>query len=109
MAPIFVKTFEIDVRTGMFRFDTQIRSRRYISLCYKFDSVIAVSISILKTLLFYRNRLLMLVSVSCKNINRLVKSRVDILIFMHLFLICLLYASLPPEIMKYIEINMKIL
>ena len=31
MAPIFVKTFEIDVRTGMFRFDTQIRLRKDIS------------------------------------------------------------------------------
>lgn len=31
MAHIFVKTFEIGVRTGMFRFDTQIRLRKDIS------------------------------------------------------------------------------
>lgn len=56
-----------------------------------------------------RNSLLVLVSVSCKNINRLVKSSVYILIFMHLLPIYLLYASIHTEIMKYIEINMKIL
>jgi hypothetical protein len=31
MAPIFVKTFEIDVRTGIFCLDTQIRLRKDIS------------------------------------------------------------------------------
>ncbi len=56
-----------------------------------------------------RNQLLVLVSVSCKNLNRLVKASVDILIFMRLLPIYLLYASIPTEIMNYIEINMKII
>jgi len=55
MVPIFVKTFEIGVRTGMLRFGyTNPFTWRYISICYKYDSVVAVSISILKTLLFHR-------------------------------------------------------
>lgn len=92
-----------------FASDTQILLREDISASVtNAISVVAVLFPFSKLFYCARNRLLVLARI-CKNINRLVKSSVDILIFMYFLLIYLLYASLPIEMMKYIEINMQVL